>query len=244
MNSKENSNYIAEVVDPSLKAMDDFELLIVESKMLTTNWVFLRSKVDDKEALKQLHADKFPTLKGRLLGLSKHWTSKALVDSLDITIDNFESLVLDQKDVIQKLQTFEDYDDPAHKLDAESALEEVVLPKTAVIIDNLHFIISNQKVQKANLQNAINDMSVYMRNLVISVLILFVFVSLILGFYMSNSITKPIIAIKEGINALGLGKLSEVNMPARKDEIGEMITSVNNLSSQPAANYRVCKQYW
>jgi two-component system chemotaxis sensor kinase CheA len=229
LNTKESSSYISEVADPSLKAMDDFELLVIESKMLTTNWVFLRSKLDDKEALKKLHAEQFPALKARLEGLSKHWTNKAMADSLSYTIADFETLVLDQKNVTQKLLTFEDYDDPAQKLDAESLLEEVVLPKTALIIDKLHHIINNQKVQKVNLLNAINDMSGYMRNLVISVLALFVLVSLILGFYMSNIITKPIIAIKDGINALGLGKLTEIDKSDRKDEIGEMITSVNNL---------------
>lgn len=229
INAKESSNYISEVADPSLKAMDEFELLIVESKMLTTNWVFLRSKVDDKVALKKLHNEQFPAMKTRLEGLAKHWTNRAMADTLMSTISNFEDLVLQQKLVTQKLQTFADYDDPFQKLDAESSLEEVVLPQTAVIIEKLHRIINNQKVQKVNLQNAIDDMSAYMRNLVISVLALFVLVSLILGFYMSNIITKPIIAIKDSINALGLGKLVEIDKSPRNDEIGEMINSVNNL---------------
>jgi two-component system chemotaxis sensor kinase CheA len=229
INAKESSNYISEVADPSLKAMDEFELLIVESKMLTTNWVFLRSKVDDKVALKKLHNEQFPAMKTRLEGLAKHWTNRAMADTLMSTVSNFEDLVLQQKLVTQKLQTFADYDDPFQKLDAESSLEEVVLPQTAVIIEKLHRIINNQKVQKVNLQNAIDDMSAYMRNLVISVLALFVLVSLILGFYMSNIITKPIIAIKDSINALGLGKLVEIDKSPRNDEIGEMINSVNNL---------------
>jgi two-component system, chemotaxis family, sensor kinase CheA len=229
INAKESSNYISEVADPSLKAMDEFELLIVESKMLTTNWVFLRSKVDDKLALKKLHKEHFPAMKTRLEGLAKQWTNKAMADTLMTTIADFEALVLDQKIVTDKLQTFADYDDPFQKLDAESSLEEVVLPQTAVIIEKLHRIINNQKVQKVNLQNAIDDMSAYMRNLVISVLALFILVSLILGFYMSNIITKPIIAIKDSINALGLGKLVEIDKSPRNDEIGEMINSVNNL---------------
>lgn len=229
INTKESSNYISEVVDPSLKAMDDFELLVVESKMLTTNWVFLRSKEDDKKALKRLHAIHFPELKSRLKVLAQHWNNKPLADSLHNTIADFESLILDQKNVTQKLLSFEDYDDPAQKLDAESLLEETVLPKTALLMDKVHYIINSQKVQKANLQNAINDMSGYMRNLVISVLALFVLVSLILGFYMSNIITKPIITIKDGINALGLGKLAEIKSSRRNDEIGEMINSVNHL---------------
>lgn len=228
-NTKESSRYITEVADPSLKAMDDFELLIVESKMLTTNWVFLRSKIDDKEALKKLHVDRFPQMRTRLEGLAKHWTNRSMADSLTATVAAFEALVLDQKMVTEKLQTFADYDDPFQKLDAESSLEEIVLPKTAVIIDKLHRIINYQKVQKVSLQTAINDMQIYMRNLVISVLALFIIVSLLLGFYMSNIITKPIILIKDGINALGLGKLIEIEKSPRNDEIGEMINSVNNL---------------
>lgn len=229
INTKEHNNYMSEVLDPSLKAMDDFDLMVVESKMLTTNWIFLRSKNDDKEALKRLHAEQFPVMKSRLQNLAKQWKNNSLADSLNATINKFETLIKYQKEITLKLTSFADYDDAFLKMDAESVLEEEVLPQTTIIINKLNHIINQQKIQKANLQTDINNMSIYLRNLVISVLGLFVVISIILSLYMSNSITKPIIAIKNGINALGMGKLNEIEFTQRTDEIGEMITSVNNL---------------
>ena len=41
-NNKALSTHLTEVVEPSLQAMEDFEDVLVESKMYMTNWVFLR----------------------------------------------------------------------------------------------------------------------------------------------------------------------------------------------------------
>ena len=60
-NNKKLSEHISAVVDPSLQSLEDFEDLLVASKMYTTNWVFLRSNQDDKEALKRLHDIDYPS---------------------------------------------------------------------------------------------------------------------------------------------------------------------------------------
>ncbi len=41
--SKKLSDHISTVIDPAQQALGDFESLMIESKMYTTNWVFLRS---------------------------------------------------------------------------------------------------------------------------------------------------------------------------------------------------------
>ena len=65
------STRLSTVVDPSLHAMDDFNKMMIESKMYTTNWVFLRSKQEDKDLLKKLHDSGYHALKARL----KEYTS-------------------------------------------------------------------------------------------------------------------------------------------------------------------------
>ena len=48
-------NRSSEIIRPSKEAINDFILLVTRSKMLVTNWVYLQSNTDDKEALKDLH---------------------------------------------------------------------------------------------------------------------------------------------------------------------------------------------
>lgn len=229
VNSTENSTYMSRVVDPSLKAMDDFQLMVVESKMLTTNWVFFRSKTDDKEALHKLHDDRYPQMKHTLDSLIDDWNDKAMADSMRMVIADCDRLVRQEKKITGMLVKFEDYDDPMQKLDAESTLEDEVLPLAGKITNELSRIIEYKKDQKALLEAAVSDYALFLRNLVIALLIVFIIVSLILGFYMSNIITKPIIVVKNAINALSLGKLNAIKIKSRDDEIGEMITSVNHL---------------
>jgi hypothetical protein len=53
---KNLSEHLSKVVDPSLQALDDFNRMMIESKMYTTNWVFLRYNQEDKYLLKKIHA--------------------------------------------------------------------------------------------------------------------------------------------------------------------------------------------
>src|SRR5689334_6918800 len=65
-NNKKASDHIATVIDPSLQAIEDLQDIASNSKMYTTNWVFLRSNEEDKDALKNLHSNGYPTQKRRL----------------------------------------------------------------------------------------------------------------------------------------------------------------------------------
>src|ERR1700733_5894664 len=67
--NKQLSQSISEVIDPSLQTMEDFEDILVQSKMYSTNWVFLRSNQQDHAALIKLHSKDFPALKLKLDGL-------------------------------------------------------------------------------------------------------------------------------------------------------------------------------
>ena len=49
-----HSEKISNVILPSLQGIDELNAILLESKMYTTNWVFLRSNREDKELLKKL----------------------------------------------------------------------------------------------------------------------------------------------------------------------------------------------
>src|SRR2546423_13268129 len=70
------SEKISNVVLPSLETIDDFKKMVLESKMYTTNWVFLRSSQEDKDNLKKIHETEYYALKEKINAYSKLWSQK------------------------------------------------------------------------------------------------------------------------------------------------------------------------
>src|ERR1017187_3182144 len=68
-NNRKLSENISMVIDPTLQSLEDFEDIVVDSKMYSTNWVFLRSNQDDRVALTKLHTIDYPNEKLILNGL-------------------------------------------------------------------------------------------------------------------------------------------------------------------------------
>src|ERR1044072_8867486 len=77
---KKQSSRLSNVVDPSLQSLDDFKKMMLESKMYTTNWVFLRYKEEDKELLNKIHASDYKALKSRINTYTPQWINKNWVD--------------------------------------------------------------------------------------------------------------------------------------------------------------------
>ena len=51
--NKELSNKVSTLIDPAAHALTDFNKLLIESKMLSINWVFIRANKEDKDALRK-----------------------------------------------------------------------------------------------------------------------------------------------------------------------------------------------
>ena len=63
---------------PSIAKLEELKLMIVRSKMLINNWVYLESppENEDKDDLNRLTISEYPKLKLELEGLSKRWPLK------------------------------------------------------------------------------------------------------------------------------------------------------------------------
>src|SRR5450432_2229985 len=107
-NNKKLTRHVSEVVDPSIQVMGDFEDILIESKMYSTNWVFLRYSQADKDSLIKLHNISYPELKSKLKQLTSQWQmdleaskeNKFLIDSLNKVFTSFEQLLYNEKYII------------------------------------------------------------------------------------------------------------------------------------------------
>ncbi|MES1224112.1 MAG: HAMP domain-containing protein, partial [Bacteroidota bacterium] len=223
---------IFKVIGPTIQALDDFKKTMLESKMYTTNWVFLRSNTEDKRLLKKLHDSDYVELKSRLNTFSSKWSDKKWIDSIDRVYTDFEELLAIEKNIMGSLKEFKDYDDPVIKLEAERKIEEEILPRTTALMNSLeaiHTFVVSSRVKESN---ELERSSAKLRMLIIVLVISIIIAGFLLSMYLTKVIIGPVNRIRNMINDLGQGIIQKIDQPANDDEIGKMISSVNNLSEK------------
>jgi hypothetical protein len=97
----------SKVINPSRESLNEMMLMVTNSKMYITNWVYLQSNTEDKEALKQLHETGYPQLKEKLILLKASWKDKRQVAQIDSVFLEFENLLKVEKNIMGKLVSFE-----------------------------------------------------------------------------------------------------------------------------------------
>jgi len=229
----QNSNLTAtnsNVIKPSLTSIKDFNLLIIRSKMLVTNWVYLQSNETDKESLKLIHEEEYPAMKEKISALKENWEDEDQRLEMDTVFTEFESLMEVQKEIMGSLVTFEDYEDPIVKFMASESIEREVIPRTDSVMAHLDQILVQKQNESEKYEAEVLESSNSLRNTSIILGVIFVILGLIGAFWLASSITKPVNYIKDIIVKLGKGILPEDN--ERKfgnDEIGEMAVAVGQL---------------
>lgn len=220
----------SDVVRPSSDTMKKLKLLVTESKMYITNWVYLQSNTADKEALKELHNFQFPAIKEELDNLKNSWKDTTHKVEIDSVITSFETILEVEKGIMSKLVSFESYQDPGLLFEASDAIEGQIIPMTARIIEKIDAITEAQNETAQQSEGEIIESFNSLRWTIISLWIIISFLGLIAAIITSQSITKPITYIKNVILQLGKGELpEESNKKFGKDEIGEMAFAVEKL---------------
>ncbi|MGF1635889.1 MAG: GAF domain-containing protein [Cyclobacteriaceae bacterium] len=222
-----------EVVNPSIDRTNDFILLVNRSKMLITNWVYLQTNNDDKEALKNLHAYEYPELKDQMLQLlPKLNTSSDQSSKVDTIFMRFEELLDIEKEIMDELVKFEDYEDPIKKFTAEETISEEVLPRSARLISRLEDFKNTtaETKESTELMMMNNFQNLIQTTIVLSIILLIAGISI--AVYISGSIVRPLKYLKENIDQIGQGELVQVDTgKLSNDELGDMAKSVANMAS-------------
>lgn len=220
------------VVDPSLKKLDDFHDLLLQSEMYSTNWVFLRSNENDKKALKNIHTSGYPNLRWELQKLLLQWENKDNRDSLQELFKGFESLILEERKIMNSLQKFSDYDDPVLKLSAEGIVENTVLPKTEKLTTMLFNIMARERTLRLAEEERLQKTFRVFWAVVVLLAFSIIAIGLLLSKYLTNIIVNPVKQIRKIVYDLGRGVTNKIENGDQTDEIGEMVQAVNQLSDK------------
>ncbi len=239
---KQSSNHFSNVTDPSLQKLGDLSKMLIESKMYTTNWVFLRSNQEDKASLLKIHNVDYQVLKSNLNILSSEWKEKIWNDSLQEFYTRFESLLVIEKKIMGSLQKFEDYDDPVLKMEAEQMVEDELIPRTVQLTASLNSIIHHERDNRNIQEKSLMDSTIKLRILIGVLAIVIICIGIFLSLYFTKIIIFPINKIRNIINHLGKGVLQKLDYKESNDEIGEMIRSVNNLSTKLQATAKFAQE--
>lgn len=217
-------------IRPSKDAINELILMVTRSKMLITNWVYLQSNVEDKQALRDLQNFDYPALKERVTLLMPQWESDSQRFLMDTVFIKFENMMAAQKDVMSQLVTFENYEDPLTKLLAEDAIESQIIPQTTAIIKLLDKIAGMQATITAESDDQLTNSAKNLRNITLILSAITVVLGLVFAYLMIRSITVPVNFLKNIVVKLGKGELvEEKNTKFNNDEIGEMAKAMDNL---------------
>src|ERR1700748_2076553 len=80
--NKRLAQHTVMILMPSSDALDMLHLMLMESKMYTTNWVYLRYNNADKQSLIALEDQTYSDLKQKLNFYKRQWNDPRWTDSL------------------------------------------------------------------------------------------------------------------------------------------------------------------
>jgi serine phosphatase RsbU (regulator of sigma subunit) len=230
--SQEINEQITTNHTPSIAKLEELKLMIVRSKMLINNWVYLSSpsENEDKVALNRLTVSEYPKLKLELENLSKQWedSTKASIDPL---LDNIEMLWSNHEIVKQTLSGLEAYNDPFNIFTANSMVEEGgdIDQLTDQILSMLNVLIDQKKntteIITAEMIESFQGVRLLIKNLGIALTI----AGIIIAFLTTRTIVSPVRKLRLILLDLSKGIFPKSWINTRGDEIGEMANALETV---------------
>jgi signal transduction histidine kinase/ActR/RegA family two-component response regulator len=226
----EISGTISQSIAPSVKNIDDFNALVIESKMYITNWIYLKDKTSDKKKLIEIHQKRWPEIHDRLNSLLPDWEDSKLSNEVRVAFKDFEKLIAHEKDIMLALASEEDYITGDYQLESEGILEEYILPGSDALLAKVNHLKELKNNEFTESESLLMDSENLLKYSILGLTLILSLLGMGFAIYMSNLITKPIIYLKNIINKLGKGELEKPTFKAGNNEIGEMIQSVITLT--------------
>src|ERR1044071_2752712 len=229
----------SQVINPSRDAINDLITLVYRSKMLITNWVYLQGNEDDKTLLRGIIDKEYPEVKARITTLITKWDEEGSVENADSSshalmtdaLKKFDLLLAgSSENIVTKLKSFEDYEDPTTKMLSADYIDQYVVPESAGLIKTLQHLRARQNeitaTSEASLVSSTSSLLVLTLILSVSLII----IALLFAYLLKRSITEPIHYVRNMIIKMGRGELVEDHhRKFAEDEIGEMAAAMDNL---------------
>ena len=230
--NQKDTNYSSQVSQPSLVAVNEFQILVLRSQSYTSTWV--KTEIDDnpdKKALPILINKEYPVLKASLLKLSDKWKDENLKQSLKKSIVLYDSVVGIQNDIMKDLKTFDDYSDIFKKVLNETDRGDAVNSKITRLNGKINGIVGQLKNEAASSQESMLASFRIINGLNIFANIVVLIIGIGVSFFIVRSITRPVNGLSNIIARLSKGEQPQIDIKSTKDEIGEMVDNTKDFVS-------------
>ncbi len=230
--SRKINSQITNLYTPSVSALQELNILVVRSKMLTANWVSIQQvNHEDKDRLKKLIKEEYPDLKKRVNNLAKDW-NKDDKESIATIFKQLDDLVAQQEYIMSQLNSFASYQDPNIMFEIKPMVEDndgEINDKTRKILNNLTQLIEQQHKQSESKNKEMLDSFSFLQNFVLGLGILLLALGIIIAFFTARTIVRPVTEVKGLLLNMARGVLPEKDIREGHDEIGEMSLALNRL---------------
>ncbi|MEO6883732.1 MAG: SpoIIE family protein phosphatase [Bacteroidia bacterium] len=230
--SRRKTDEVTDIYTPSVSKLEELNLLIVRSKMLITNWVFIQSTDDtpDKKRLRTLVNEEYPDLKMQIQQYEAKWNNVEEKNDIESIFSLIDKLFSTDKDIMKQLNSFSSYEDPSILFLIRPQVENgEVDQQTKLILDNLSKLITEQRSNATMVTNQMLDSFSFLQFVVRGLGIALLLGGILIAFFTIRTIVRPVTQLKKMLLSMGIGVLPKERIKDRNDEIGEMSTALNGL---------------
>lgn len=217
---------------PSVDALQELKIMILNSKLLISTWTVIQGAPDhpEKQNLVTLQKKTYPQLKSRILELANNWKEEEKAISNTI-FEEIDKLFILHKRIQETLITFESYEDPLNKFEANSMLEDggEIDFQTDKIILHLDNLMQKQRFNSSKGIERMNDSFDALHNIVKYLGFLLVLGGILIAFFTVRAIVKPVQQLRKLLLLLGKGIIPNERIHPTADEIGDMSLALNDL---------------
>lgn len=234
-----NNSYVlmksmADVYSPSSALLRELSYKVSETKMLIKTWVFVSPQTNspDKIRLKQLQDNDIPELFSRLEVLSIDWADEEKEILNHLVLHYQDSLLPAQNEVMEILNTFEDYNNAMLVFTAQSLVEDESDP-VMKITNGLIVEVNNFVNQLSGKTEEVKDETKKSMN-AFRLLIVFIALSIGLGTfllasYINRTVIKPLKDLDKAASLVQSGYLDTQVEVKQDNEIGSLSDNFNKM---------------
>ncbi len=230
--SRTINDNITNLYTPSVSALQELHILVVRSKMLTSNWVNIQQvNHEDKQKLKKLIKEEYLNLKTRINNLAKDWNKddKESISTIFVLLDEMVAL---QEYIMVQLNSFDSYQDANVTFEIRPMVEDSdgeINDKTRKILNNLTALISNQHEQAGKKNTEMLESFSLLQTVVLGLGSMLLIGGIFIALFTARTIVRPVSEVKTLLLRMAQGILPDKIIYRRNDEIGEMSLALNRL---------------
>lgn len=228
--SRRRTDTVVGQVTPSVAELKELNLLLQRSQTDISKWYYNKSfnDVNFREDIKNILTKEYPASKQRLLEYAALWSEqeKAQLKVIFIRIERLFNTY--QNEIINTLNSIDAYNDVNIYWMARLPYEESEV-SIVEIYKSLDVLIKLKKTVAENETKDMLDSFSFLKLFVQLLGIALMIGGVLIAFFTTRSITRPIQTLKKMLLSMGLGILPKERIAATRDEIGEMGNALNDL---------------